>query len=174
MAELLHYLAYGSNLHPQRLRRRTPSAQLAGTTALPGWKLYFNKLSHVDGSGKCHILYTGEPTDGVHAAVYRLSPDDKPGLDSIEGLGHGYKEHTLGIEPFGEVFLYLAEPGAARRPVKPLDWYKQLVVAGARYHRFPDDYISTIEAVESTHDPDSMRRQEHLALIDALAGGQST
>lgn len=170
MAELLHYLAYGSNLHPQRLRRRTPSAELAGTVPLPGWRLYFNKLSHVDGSGKCHILHTGESTDLVYAAVFRLSPEDKPALDKIEGLGHGYSEHTLNIERFGKVFLYLAEPDAARDPVKPFDWYKQLVAAGARYHGFPDDYISTIQATESKSDPDSARHHEHLALLDALAG----
>lgn len=36
MSDPLLYFAYGSNLHPLRLQRRTPSARLAGLAVLEG------------------------------------------------------------------------------------------------------------------------------------------
>ena len=38
------YFAYGSNLHPPRLRARTPSARALGRADLEGYRLLFHKL----------------------------------------------------------------------------------------------------------------------------------
>ena len=76
----IRYLAYGSNLHPRRLRERTPSARLIGTAEIPGWHLSFTKRGR-DGSGKCTISNGG---DGVHCAIYEMSRQDKKELDAID------------------------------------------------------------------------------------------
>jgi len=55
----LYYFAYGSNLHPLRLQARLSSAQLIGTTILPGYALKFHKLGHCL-SGKCNIVRTND------------------------------------------------------------------------------------------------------------------
>ena len=53
---IIHYLAYGSNLHPLRLTLRVPSARVIGVVEMPGYMLEFHKRS-IDGSGKC-LIYT--------------------------------------------------------------------------------------------------------------------
>lgn len=52
----IHYLAYGSNLHPIRMTERVPSARVLGAIELPDHLLAFNKRS-TDGSSKC-LLYS--------------------------------------------------------------------------------------------------------------------
>jgi len=44
MSEIL-YLAYGSNLHPLRLRQRVPSCRRLGPVSLPGYKLLVSGLA---------------------------------------------------------------------------------------------------------------------------------
>lgn len=39
--------------------------------------------------------------------------------------------------------------------------YKNLVLAGARYHKFPNEYVAAIEATPSKPDPDAKRTQEN-------------
>ena len=41
--------------------------------------------------------------------------------------------------------------------LQPYDWYKRLIVEGARFHGLPEDYITAIEAVSCATDPNSTR-----------------
>ena len=79
----MKYAAYGSNLHPLRLSRRLPSAELISSAYLPDWSLHFHKRS-IDESGKCNIRRGGS---GVHYAIFEISLEDKLALDRIEGVG---------------------------------------------------------------------------------------
>ena len=65
------YAAYGSNLHPGRLRKRVPSADLVGCAKIEGWSLNFNKRGK-DGSGKCSIGVSRNSF--VYVAVYDMDP----------------------------------------------------------------------------------------------------
>lgn len=56
----VHYLAYGSNLHPLRLTARVSSARPLGTVPMPGYKIAFHKRS-IDHSGKCLFYVTHDP-----------------------------------------------------------------------------------------------------------------
>jgi hypothetical protein len=161
----VHYFAYGSNLHPARLRARVPSAELVEVAVWPDRMLRFCKRSE-DGSAKCTLL----PQIGSRAfgAVYRLDAADKPMLDRIEGLGCGYDEQWQGL-PLSDgvvrVFHYCAAEDYLDHALQPYDWYKQLVLAGARYHGFPDPYIRGIEQAASLEDPDPERRLLHEGLL---------
>jgi len=162
----LHYLAYGSNLHPVRLRERIPSARLFGTVELPGRGLRFSKRS-VDGSAKCTIG-PGNPTQSVHGAVYRIDQRHRTVLDRIEGLGAGYAEQRETVTVGGqvvEVFYYVATADYLEDSLYPYHWYKALVLAGARYHGFPPQYIAALEEVESVDDPDPERRAVNACLL---------
>ncbi|MEJ2602931.1 MAG: gamma-glutamylcyclotransferase [Gammaproteobacteria bacterium] len=165
----LRYLAYGSNLHPERLRRRTPSAALVTTCELPGWRLSFEKRGH-DGSAKATITHTGDRAHRVHAAVYDMVPAEKPALDRVEGLNQGYHEHALSLPGIGEVWTYLAETEYTDASLVPFRWYRDLVVAGARFHRFPGIYVETIERVRVADDPDPFRQREHDVILAAMRG----
>lgn len=163
---LMLYAAYGSNLHPVRLAERIPSARLVGTARLPGWSLRFHKRSR-DRSGKCSIL-TGD--DGVHFAIFDITAEDKRVLDGIEGLGNGYAAISLSFPRFDTCVSYVAEATHVDDALRPYDWYRELVLAGARYHGFPDDYVRRIERVHAIRDPDGQRSVEQWATVARVRG----
>jgi len=165
----LHYLAYGSNLHPARLGVRVPSAQLVGMAELPGRAMVFHKRS-IDGSAKC-TLAPGVESQRVFGAVFRIESGERALLDRAEGLGRGYDEMWERLPVGGrsqEVFYYVASPDWVDPGLRPYHWYKRLVLAGARYQGFPADYIAAIAAVESVDDPDPDRRGLNEALLEKM------
>lgn len=166
----LHYLAYGSNLHPYRLIRRVPNARLVTTTHLDGHRVSFSKRSH-DGSSKCNLATSECADSAVHVAIYAIPITEKHLLDSAEGLGKGYDQAscrvTVADEAF-DVFTYIAAATHIVRELLPYEWYKSMVVQGARYHGFPDDYIREFESQPSMPDPDSLRRIEAEKIVSQL------
>ncbi len=158
------YAAYGSNLHPLRLGRRLESAAFRGTAFLPGWSLEFYKLSK-DGSGKCSIR-TG--SRGVHLAIYDMVGADRLALDRIEGLGAGYDELSLEVPGFGRCFSYAAADTHIDKSLMPYDWYSALVLAGALFHGFPEDYVGRIRSVATTRDPDGDRHRSMWDLVELI------
>ncbi len=166
----IHYLAYGSNLHPLRLKERIPSAQMVGITPLHKHKLLFHKKSH-DGSGKCDLVETRDNADIAHGAIYQLKREDKAALDRYEGRGKGYKVKHVTIQMAGRdyrCFVYLAQPGYIKSELHPYHWYKELVILGAEFLKFPDTYISTIRNFTSVRDENSERIQQNEALINRI------
>lgn len=170
------YFAYGSNLHPERLAKRAPSAVTAGVGVAPGFVLRFHKRGR-DGSGKCDMVPTSRATDVVHGALYRLEAGDVAALHACEGVGRGYAVHPLrvhGADGVVDAFTYRAAPGWIDPALAPWDWYKALVLAGARYHGFAHDYVCAIEAVPSRPDPDGERAARHAALLARIGRGMLT
>jgi len=161
------YAAYGSNLHPVRLTRRLPSARLVGTACLPKWSLRFHKRSE-DGSGKCSII---DGNDDAHFAVFEISVEDKLALDEIEGVGNGYSGISLSIPGLGGCVSYIAEETHVDDSLLPYDWYRELVLAGARYHGFPDHYVAEIEMIRALPDPDSERGARQWEIVDLVRSG---
>ena len=161
------YAAYGSNLHPLRLADRIESARLAGTGFVAGWRLSFHKRS-ADGSGKCSICPGG---DGVHAAVFEISTADKRVLDRIEGLGAGYAEKALAVPGFGQCATYVAQPSYVDVALRPYDWYRELVMLGARFHAFPDRYLDSILAQPTLPDPDPLRNSDSWQTVQRIRAG---
>jgi len=170
MSRSLKYFAYGSNMHPLRLRQRVASCRALGVAQLKGYTLRFHKQGR-DHSGKCNVLYTGAEAHRVLGVVYEMRADHKPHLDHAEGLGKGYNAATLSVvseEAEHRVFLYVADSRYVDDALKPYGWYKALVLEGARAHRLPAPYLAEIERVEATDDPDPARSELHLGI---LAGG---
>lgn len=167
---MIYYFAYGSNLHPVRLVKRAPSAELVGVAIYPHHMLTFHKKSN-DGSGKCNILHSGSESDLIYGAIYKLSPEHKNELDRFEGKGHGYIDTQISLNHNGDeyaCFTYLAQQSHIVENLKPYHWYKELVILGAQHLEFPGSYVSSIEAVESIEDPDQERRKENETLIENI------
>lgn len=161
------YLAYGSNLHPLRLAERVPSSRLLGTTRLERYSVAFVKRS-MDGSAKCTLQFTDSPADHAHCAVYELDESERHLLDQAEGLGSGYDEATLRVEVGGgsvTAFTYIADASHLAPELLPYDWYRTLVIEGARFHGFPEACITRLVATRSLPDPDRMRRFRHEELL---------
>lgn len=162
------YAAYGSNLHPQRLQRRVSSAKLLGTGFLPGYQLKFHKRSSIDGSGKCNILEGGP---GVYVAIYEITEAERAILDECEGVGVGYDRHEIHLGEPGVCSTYVALSSAIDESLTPIHWYKEYVLRGACYHRFPSEYIASIERQGAIADPDRDRAALEWKLIRELKDG---
>jgi len=160
----LNYLAYGSNLHPHRLRARVPSARVVNTVELTGWQLRFHKRS-IDDSAKCNLVYTANVNDRAWGAVYEIAFCEKPALDQAEGLGIGYSEASIAINGIGEVFFYTASTEWIDENLLPYCWYHNFVVDGARYHRFPHTYIERLQRQPFIIDEDLQRRSLNQAIL---------
>ena len=150
------YFAYGSNLHQPRMRARVPSAHAVAIARLPGYRVAFRKRS-VDGSTKCDLEPAAQAT--AWGVVYRLDPSERPDLDAAEGPGYTrVAEIVTTGDGAGQlaVFTYRANADA-RGEGRPHDWYRDLVVLGARAHGLPAPWVEAIAAHHADPDPDPER-----------------
>lgn len=169
----LHYFAYGSNMHPERLRRRVPSSRLLEVAILTGHVLRFHKRGE-DGSAKCNALHTGRDDDSVIGVVYEMDRVEQPLLDKVEGRGYRVRNlRVIGDRHAYNTYAYVAHDGFIDESLKPYHWYKSLVLNGARFHALPHDYVARLLAVESAPDADPSRTEQHLAMLQVGIEGES-
>jgi len=169
MRTILNF-SYGSNMLSGRIVQRVPSARSLHTATLQGYVLRWHKAGQ-DGSGKCDIVRTADPGACVHGVVYELAAIEKHRLDAAEGLGHGYDEMevTLGLASDSAMaWTYCAT--AIDASLRPYTWYKALVVAGAREHDLPSDYIDRLHQVPAFEDSDADRARLHWAIAQSDGG----
>lgn len=169
--ELTEYFAYGSNMATARLQKRMPNAKPLGVATLTGHALRFHKRSK-DNSAKCDAYATGDNGDAVIGVLFKFDPAERSALDAAEGAGKGYDAKivtvTNGQGRRRKVLTYLASQGAIDDALKPYTWYKDHVLAGAREHDLPADYVADcIEAVAAVEDPDGARDQRERAVLTA-------
>ena len=155
------YFGYGSNMPKVRIEQRLGPVERLGTAFLTGYTLRFHKRSKRDGSGKCDAFRTDNPDDRLWGVVDRLSDEQFAKLDSYEGPG--YVRTTVPVTLSNqtvEAGLYVAKPQAVSPGLPPFDWYKELVLMGARELQLPIGYIEAIEAAHAVPDPDPERAAE--------------
>ncbi|MCT9000646.1 gamma-glutamylcyclotransferase family protein [Chelativorans intermedius] len=165
------YFAYGSNMSTARLRERMPSCKPLGIATLPGHSLRFHKRS-VDKSGKCNAYPSGDDCS-VIGVLFSFDPAERAKLDKAEGVGSGY-EHAM-VTVINErgrrrkVLTYLASSDYVDDSLKPYGWYKDFVLAGAREHGLPPEYITQwVESVDVIDDPDKERDKKQRATLSSL------
>ena len=173
MARWRRYFAYGSNMLPARLLERTPSALPVGVARLPRHAMHFHHVSRGDGSAKCNIVPAG--AGEVWGVVYDLPVTEQPALDRAEDLGSGYvieERRVLADEDTLTVFCYVALPDTIDHGASPFRWYRDIVLAGARLHGFPGDYLQRIAGEPVIEDPDLRRDSHHRRLLDNVSANQ--
>lgn len=164
--EAFVYFAYGSNMLARRLRERTPSATVIGTAHVEGRRLAFHKVGK-DGSAKCDIQAVNPVTEKAYGVLFRIACSEKVDLDRAEGLGEGYREENLLVQGDGGTKIaakaYVAT--AIEPNLRPYDWYKGLVVAGAMENGLPAAYVEWLRTFDSQPDPDAARREHNEKLL---------
>jgi len=170
MDEFLVYFAYGSNLHPERLRRRVPSCTVLGRGVIEACTLHFHKRG-ADGSAKCNLRFTSRRSDRVYGALYAIAAHEKSDLDQAEGAGYRSAAVEVSTESGpASAFTYVARPGAIVAGLYPYSWYKHLVLSGAHHHQLPAAHLARLEAVDSCADPDGGRNREQMEIVLAMEG----
>ena len=169
---MLPYFAYGSNMSSRRLQARVPAVAAAGTAALPGYRLAFVRGAVNDGSGKCNLCPTQREGARAQGVLWRLPEAAYVLLDEIEGVGYGYRRTEVLVEgAVGRLraFTYVAEACEPVHACAPYDWYLAFVLAGAREHGLPWEYVTALSAqpVRTDRDPERAQR-ERAVLADAV------
>lgn len=165
-SETTTIFAYGSDMLTARIMARVPSVRLLGSACLERFVLRWNKRSK-SGSGKCSIEETGHRADVVWGVLHAFDGEGKRKLDEFEGLGCGYGERMVTVLAGGKphrVWAYYATSIDVN--VRPYDWYRDLVVAGAREHGLPPEYIASLEAVPAIKDLDGRRAARERQLLE--------
>ncbi len=142
------YFAYGSNMSSARLHSRVASAKIIGPAFLKDRRMLFNKHSK-DSSGKANLIES--PGDVTWGVLYEIDIQDLGTLDKVEG---GYKRIPVQVwksdgktvEAVTYVSTELTDDHVA------YEWYKDLLIAGAREHNLPQDYIAYLERLPSKPD----------------------
>ena len=159
------YFGYGSNMPKARIEERLGPCERLGAASLSGWRLAFHKRS-ADGSGKCDAVFTNNPDDRLWGALDWLTKDQMEELDRIE---RGYDRRNVDVR-FGtgsrSAGLYVAREDRIDPDLRPYDWYKDLVIAGARELDLPAAYVASVQEVVSCPDPDQERADRIRAALN--------
>ncbi len=137
------YYAYGSNMNSTRLVERVPGARILGPARLDSWQLRCTKPG-ADGSGKANLIE--DPKAVTWGVLYALGSDDWTRLDAFEP-GYERTEHAV-LDASGRAVraqLYLWTQ--TTEELAMAGWYRDLLLAGAREHGLPDDYVAMLEAL---------------------------
>lgn len=162
--ETFRCFAYGSNMLTRRLRARTPSARAVGVGYVRGHRLTFDKVSR-DGSGKCDMEH-GEETNRVYGVVFDIALAERTDLERAEGVGAGYEAKEVDVALTDDTIRAIAYVATAKEPaLRPYNWYKAFVVAGAVEHGLPMAYVEWLRTVESLPDPNVTRRSREEAIL---------
>jgi gamma-glutamylcyclotransferase (GGCT)/AIG2-like uncharacterized protein YtfP len=88
------YFAYGSNLDPERMKERCPSAQVIGSGALGGYRLTFTE----NNAGK--IVANIEEHEGsqVWGTIFHIEEADRKVLDKCEGHPNVYERTPITLK----------------------------------------------------------------------------
>jgi gamma-glutamylcyclotransferase len=159
------YFAYGSNMFTRRLRERTPSAIVVGTGFVEAHRLSFDKVSS-DGSGKCNIQTTNDPTERVYGVLFEIALVELVELDKAEGAGSGYTRGEVEVKSPGGVLSAVTYIADMTNPeLTPYHWYKEFVVRGAIENQLPAAYIRRLQLTDSKADSNDNRRDKNEALF---------
>lgn len=133
---LLHF-AYGSNMSRALMRRRCPHAEEAGAARLEEHRFV------VTADGYASVM----PCPGglVHGLLWRLTARDLAALNAYERIDAGlYQGRMMPVRGDGGRRNALVYIGRSRRPGRPKPGYLDLVLAAAREHDLPADYVRSL------------------------------
>ena len=142
----LWYFAYGSNLDPGTFlgrRRMQPLATRIGV--LEGFELRFDLPVGPGERGVANVA--PRPGDRVWGALYELTHADAERLDRTEGVPQGvYRRLAVAVRTAdaGEVAAFTYRSEISRPERKPSRRYLGLLLAGAREHGLPADWVERL------------------------------
>jgi hypothetical protein len=154
----------------ERVSARCASAKVIGRATAANYILEFCKQS-ADGSGKATLVQSAKEGALVHGVLFDIATAERTDLDAAEGLGQGYSRNDdfrVWSETSGEVRASTYIGTRLDRSLKPYDWYRALVIAGALQHELPAEWIAAIERVAARPDPKPNRatRVEAVAILE--------
>jgi len=144
----VRYFAYGSNLDKRQIQQRLGRVPPSTVACLPHYRVAFNKRGSALGETYANIVE--DPDGQVWGVVYELTASEVEILDQCEGLpgGHYRRGCVEVIARSGETIqaeTYFAGENFLCAEGQPSVEYLEKILAGARAHRLPEDYIRGLE-----------------------------
>lgn len=134
------YFAYGSNMDPDRMGSRCPSATPIGTAELTGWRL------HIGHRGVATIVPADAQT--TWGGLWDIPEEELPALDRAEGVALGFYDatHLDVVTTSGTVTArtYI-EPFHSDGP--PRRGYLGHLITGATYFGLPTEHRDHIASL---------------------------
>lgn len=116
------------------MARRCPGAALLGVARLAGYRFVIARAGFAG--------LDPDPASDVHGVLWRLTPPDIAALDAFEGVDQGlYRKAVFSIDG-GPALVYVP---ADRGRGQPATDYLAAVIAAARSHGLPEEYVREIE-----------------------------
>lgn len=164
----MYYFAYGSNMCTPRLARRVPTVKPVGPAWLSGHCLRWNLIGG-DGSAKCNVVLTEQPQDVVHGVLFELDATRLDQLHAAEGPAYEFLELEVGHEQ-GSVIaaIYRGWPELLETGAVPMDWYRDFVLAGAREHGLPADWVDWLASVQVQPDDNPQRAAKNRQILNEI------
>jgi hypothetical protein len=150
------YFAYGSNMQSDTLRgRRGIAFRRAVAVRAPGWRVVFDKPPLFP-IGEAFANIVPDPDAAALGVAFEVDEDELAHIELSEGVLLGnYRRVLLHVEPLAaqadapQTAVSLASD---RRDatLRPSTRYMALVVAGAREHGLPNEYVDVLRAVPAS------------------------
>jgi len=129
----MKYFAYGSNMDPNRMKKRGINFSKREHAVLEGWKLLFNKIASRN-SNEGYANIEKEEGNVVEGILYELQESDIEKLDRWEGCSHHYKKISIKVRlDTGkeiEAITYVANPNKVKQGLKPSKEYLAHLLKG--------------------------------------------
>jgi cation transport regulator ChaC len=137
----LYYFAYGSNMWSRQLSERGVRVHEKFKCVLRGFRFRYNKKSHA-GTSKANIEDSFQ--DEVQGVCFEIDEDALPRLSEYE---KGYNQKCVCVNMSqGKLVIcktFLSQ-SVFDEPVAPDPEYVQRILAGAKEHGLPEQYIKDV------------------------------
>ena len=129
----LKYFAYGSNMDPERMRRRGIKFSRREHAVLEGFRLEFNKVSSRNPrEGYANIVK--DPEGIVEGILYEIEESDLSKLDKFEGYPLHYRRTRIYVKLDNgeevEAITYIAQQEMVKDGLRPSKEYLSHLLKG--------------------------------------------
>lgn len=143
-----YYIAYGSNMNTNDMKKRCPAAKRIGKFEMTGYRLMFNKYATI----------IKAKNSSVPAVLWEISEEDEKSLDIYEGFPKLYRKKTVVLyinDKKADAFIYIMNNFVPNPPTKE---YFDRILYSYREHYFETDVLK--EALTSTISIDEFYDEE--------------
>ncbi len=129
----IYYFAYGSNMDPCRMIKRSVCFSKREHAILEGWKLVFNKVSSRN-SNEGFTNIEREEGSIVEGILYEIECSDLEKLDRHEGYPEHYRRECVKVKLDNgeevEAVTYIANKNRVKEGLKPSKEYLRHLLKG--------------------------------------------
>jgi cation transport regulator ChaC len=135
-----YYFAYGSNMDMAQMSQRCPETAFIGAGEVKGYRFIINSR------GVATVV--PDPLGKVYGILWDLTQRNEKTLDRYEGVKWGtYQKVEMNVKmDSGRPVSSLVYVARDDTPGKPRDDYMERILAAAKFHDLPEEYVVELES----------------------------